>query len=199
MFPIISNWLVRREERKAQAQYEADLKEFRNEAERLIDGQKIDRQLPEIIELFENAERTVLDGHWRWSLRLLEDVHEQVKKDGDCIIVPEAMFGRVIHPVNLVRHMSPRFDTRLNRIIVNKRGMSLCDEETELAALGMCALDPWRFADDGSRLRNSTHSIEMLTGIEIEWRELIGKTKLELRLDENGWRIFALEGVPVNT
>lgn len=193
MFPIIDKWRARRTERKAQAQFKAELKEFRNEANRLIDSQGIDRQLPEIVQLFDTAESTVAGGHWRGWLVTLKDLHKQVNIDGECVIVPEWPIGnRVMHPVNIARHFSPDLDKRLNRVIVNSRGMSLCDNETELARIGTCVLDPHRLADDGRRLRNTADSVKMLTGIEIDWDELVGKTKLELRL-ELDWDVFALE------
>jgi len=168
---------------------------FREYVEFLVDLYLLDPELPEVINLKEQAdELVVLDvPRPHFFLAMLNpdrDIHdyEGIK------VLEERWFGHILQPWSLARHHCPRLDEELIKIVIDGQGAHLFISfmrEHEVFWVRGAAINPNRMADPGNRYANACELIRQLTGVEIDYREQVGLTrKITVTKDVDGvWQV----------
>lgn len=152
---------------------------------------ELDPNTPEIQELKDAYDvlSTGLGPGMMWYIRKLNPNETVSVSDNGHIYIREELFGRVLKLWTIIRHHTR--DTKLTMFVANGSGFHAHSAYGQRITAGGIPINPRRMADGGERYHYACELIREFTGIELDWRDHIGRTKtITVTLQDDGsWKV----------
>lgn len=147
---------------------------FRDKVDMVAAMFRLDPDLPELIDLRHRAAE-LIESEEFFLLSLLRELQPdrdvlRNRKDGSVIVLERPYRRTVLHAWTVARIAVLELDERIVKIVANDAGTCLFDSYCNvLVRFQAAAIEPYRFASDGSRERNAAEIIRVFTGHQIDW------------------------------